>query len=340
MSRIKIKGESISNIPWQDKPEGCTFPMWRYSENPIIGWNHVGNASRIFNSAAVAKDGKFVGVFRADSRAVMPQIHFGTSEDGIKWDIDPDYIVWKDEDGRDFVSSYGYDPRLVKIDDEYFITWCTDFGGGPTIAVAKTKDFKNYTRFDNAFLVPNRNGVLFPRKINGNYYMLSRPSDYGHTPFGDIYISESKDMIYWGRHRKVMSNKGPGWWQGMKIGAGPIPLETDIGWLIFYHGVCNTCNGFVYSVGVAILDIDDPSIVKYRACDYALSPEMPYETTGFVPNVCFPCAALADADTGRIAVYYGAADTYTALAFTTVDEICRFAIDNPGLAPGDDVVVK
>ena len=73
---------------------------------------------------------------------------------------------------------------------------------------------------------------------------------------------------------------------------------------------------------------------------YALTPEMPYEVSGFVPNVCFPCAALADADTGRIAVYYGAADTYTALAFTTVDEICKFAMEDSVLAPKDDETVK
>ena len=337
---IKIIGKSIPNIPWQNKPEGYPFPVWRYTENPITQWNPVGRASRIFNSAVIPKDGKFVGVFRADNRAILPQIHFGTSEDGIHWDINPDYIHWKDENGEEFVSAYGYDPRLVEIEGTNYITWCTDFGGGPTIAVAKTNDFKEYTRLDNAFLVPNRNGVLFPRKIGGKFYMLSRPSDYGHTPFGDIYISESPDMIYWGRHRKVMSNKAYGWWQDMKIGAGPIPIETNLGWLTFYHGVCNTCNGYVYSMGVAILDKDEPWKVLYRASDYLLTPEMPYEVSGMVPNVCFPCAALADADTGRIAIYYGAADTYTALAFTSVDEVCRFAIENSKLAPKDDETVK
>lgn len=125
----------------------------------------------------------------------------------------------------------------------------------------------------NPLLPYNRNGVLFPRKINGNYYLLSRPSDTGHTPFGDIYISESPDLIYWGKHKHVMGKGGHGWWQGTKIGAGPIPIETTEGWLLFYHGVSNTCNGFVYSFGAVILDLENPNKVLYRTRDYLLTPK-------------------------------------------------------------------
>ena len=190
--------------------------------------------------------------------------------------------------------------------------------------MAKTKDFKTFTRLENAFLPFNRNGVLFPRKINHTYRLLSRVSDNGHTPFGDIFVSESKDLVFWGKHRHVMEKGGTGWWQSLKIGGGPAPIETDEGWLFIYHGVCNTCNGYVYSMGVAMLDLEEPSIVKYRSGHYILTPELIYETTGFVPNVIFPCATVHDAKSGRIAIYYGAADTYMALAFTTVNELVTF----------------
>ena len=80
----------------------------------------------------------------------------------------------------------------------------------------------------------------------------------------------------------------------------------------------------MYSFGAAILDIDEPSIVKYRCENFLLTPEEWYEERGFVPNVCFPCAALADADTGRIAIYYGAADTYLGLAFTEIDPLIDY----------------
>jgi beta-1,4-mannooligosaccharide/beta-1,4-mannosyl-N-acetylglucosamine phosphorylase len=179
---------------------------------------------------------------------------------------------------------------------------------------------------DNVFLPHNRNGVLFPRKINDNYLLLSRPSDNGHTPFGDIYISQSPDLVFWGKHRQVMARANN--WQSTKIGAGPIPIETTEGWLMIYHGVLTSCNGFVYSMGAALLDIDKPWKVIARSKSYILSPQTDYECVGDVPNVAFPCAALTDAATGRIAIYYGAADTVTALAFTQVDELIDFIKKN------------
>lgn len=150
-----------------------------------------------------------------------------------------------------------------------------------------------------------------------------RPSDSGHTPFGDIFLSQSPDMEFWGRHRHVMGKSG-NWWENVKIGGGAAPIETDEGWLLFYHGVTGTCNGFVYSIGGAILDINEPSKVLYRCKTFLLTPEEWYEERGFVPNVCFPCATLQDADTGRIAIYYGAADSYVGLAFTTADEVVSY----------------
>ena len=176
---------------------------------------------------------------------------------------------------------------------------------------------------ENAFLPFNRNGVLFPRKIHGKYMMLSRPSDNGHTPFGDIFISESPDLKYWGCHRLVMETiKGDySAWQSTKIGAGSVPIETEDGWLLIYHGVINTCNGFVYRMGCALLDLEEPWKVKKRTRNYILGPHELYECVGDVPNVVFPCAALSDAATGRIAIYYGCADTVTGLAFTTADRL-------------------
>jgi beta-1,4-mannooligosaccharide/beta-1,4-mannosyl-N-acetylglucosamine phosphorylase len=278
----------------------------------------------------------FAGVFRADHRDGMPRIHVGFSKDGLDWDIRDPEVQWVDESGAPYQPEYAYDPRVVKIDDTYYIMWCTGFGGAPTIGMGKTKDFKTFIRLENAFIPYNRNGVLFPRKINGNYVLMSRPSDTGHTPFGDIYVSESPDMIYWGKHRRVMT-RGGGSWQSTKIGAGPIPIETSEGWLLIYHGVCYTCNGFVYSTGAALLDIDNPSKVLYRCKDYILTPEEPYETTGFVDNVVFPCAALCDADTGRIAMYCGAADTYVSVAYAQMDELVDYIKNNSLLLGGDGI---
>lgn len=164
--------------------------------------------------------------------------------------------------------------------------------------------------------------------------MLSCPSDSGHTPFGDIFLSESPDLEYWGNHRHVMS-RSHNWWESLKIGIGASPIETSEGWLLFYHGVMGACNGYVYSIGGASLDIDNPSIVKYRCQNFLLTPEEWYEERGFVPNVVFPCAALPDAATGRIAVYYGAADSYVSLAFTTVDKVISYIKSNSSITDTD-----
>lgn len=323
MTKVKMYSPAVPNVPWQDKPEGLTgAPIWRYDENPIIDRNPVESVARIFNSAVAPYEGKFIGVFRGEQTNGIPYIYLGHSSDAIHWEIEKEKIAFEDENGNPWMPVYAYDPRLVKVEDTYYIIWCGDFYGA-SIGVAKTTDFKKFVRIENPFIPFNRNAVLFPRKINGNYVMLSRPSDSGHTPFGDIFLSESPDMTYWGKHRHVMGRTG-NWWESVKIGGGAAPIETSEGWLLFYHGVSGTCNGFVYSIGGAILDIDNPSKVLYRCENFLLTPEKWYEERGFVPNVCFPCATIHDSESGKIALYYGCADSYVGLAFTQIDEIVDY----------------
>jgi beta-1,4-mannooligosaccharide/beta-1,4-mannosyl-N-acetylglucosamine phosphorylase len=317
-----IIAEELNNIPWEKKPKDYNFPVWRYSKNPIVERNPIKGVSRIFNSCVIPWKNEFVGVFRGEKTNGIPELYLGKSKDAIKWEFDEEKIKFVDEIGNTVDHKYSYDPRVVKVEDTYYIIWCTD-GNGATLGMAKTKDFKIFTTMENPFLPFNRNGVLFPRKVNSKYLMLSRPSDSGHTPFGDIFLSESYDMEYWGKHRYLMG-KTKNWWESVKIGAGPAPIETDEGWLLFYHGVSGTCNGFVYSMGACILDIDNPNIVKYRSENFVLTPEEWYEERGFVPNVAFPCATLTDALSGKIAIYYGCADTYVGLAFTEVNEIIEY----------------
>jgi len=320
----KIIGQPIQNMPWQEKLKDSYAPVWRYSGNPIIKRDAIPNSNSIFNSAVVPFHDGFAGVFRCDSKSVSMDIFAGFSKDGINWKIHHEPIKFE---GDDEVThrEYRYDPRVCFIEDRYYITWCNGYHG-PTIGVAYTFDFETFYQVENAFLPYNRNGVLFPRKIGGYYTMLSRPSDTGHTPFGDIFCSSSPDLTFWGKHRYVMGTiqGDQSAWQCKKIGPGPIPIETDEGWLLIYHGVINTCNGFVYRMGCALLDIEQPWKVIHRSRNYILAPQELYECVGDVPNVTFPCAALADSKTGRIAIYYGCADTVTGLAFTTVDDLLDY----------------
>lgn len=319
-------------MPWEPRPAGSKEVMWRYSANPVIPRNLLSTSNSIFNSAVVpfgSGDKRFAGVFRCDDTNRRMRLHAGFSADGINWRINEEDIRLVGANPEIAAWEYGYDPRVTKIDDRYWVTWCNGYHG-PTIGVAWTTDFETFHQIENAFLPYNRNGVLFPRKINGAYAMLSRPSDTGHTAFGDIFYSESPDMEFWGHHRHVMSPAAfeQSAWQCMKIGAGPVPIETSEGWLLIYHGVLRSCNGYVYAFGSALLDLEQPWKVLARSGPYLISPREIYELTGDVPNVTFPCAALCDADTGRLAVYYGCADTVTGLAFGHIDEIVEWTKAN------------
>lgn len=193
----KIIGKALPNMPWQEKPEGYTMPVWRYTENPIIGRRAIPSSNSIFNSAVVPFGDGYAGVFRCDSKSISMDIFAGFSKDGIHWEINHKPIQFEGEDPEILNREYRYDPRVCFIEDRYYITWCNGYHG-PTIGIAYTFDFKKFYQLENAFLPYNRNGVLFPRKINGYYAMVSRPSDTGHTPFGDIFYSISPDLTFWG----------------------------------------------------------------------------------------------------------------------------------------------
>ncbi len=322
MKDLTILGEPLPGMPWEDRPAGSKEVVWRFSGNPVILRDLLPTSNSIFNSAVVTFNGGYAGVFRCDDTNRRMRLHVGFSKDALHWDMNEDPLHFECGDAEIGEWVYGYDPRVCFIEDRYYVTWCNGYHG-PTIGVAYTFDFVRFHQLENAFIPFNRNGVMFPRRINGRFAMLSRPSDNGHTPFGDIFYSESPDLTFWGRHRHVMSPAKfeVSAWQCTKIGAGPIPIETSEGWLLIYHGVLASCNGFVYSFGSALLDRDEPWKVKYRSGSYLLSPQKEYECMGDVPNVCFPCASLHDPHTGRIAIYYGCADTVTGLAFGYIPEI-------------------
>jgi beta-1,4-mannooligosaccharide/beta-1,4-mannosyl-N-acetylglucosamine phosphorylase len=313
-------------FPWEPRPASSSDVVWRSSGNPVITRDRVPGANSIFNSAVVPFGDGYAGVFRVDDTRRVMNVHAGRSADGVEWDIDPEPIAFVPGDDRvveiqeTFV--HAYDPRVTWLEDRFYVTWCNGYHG-PTIGLAYTHDFRTFTQLDNAFLPFNRNGVLFPRRIGGSYAMLNRPSDNGHTPFGDVFYSESPELVHWGRHRHVMAPVS--WsWQSTKIGPGPTPIETDEGWLVLYHGVLTSCNGFVYSMGAALLDLDEPWRVVARGSRFLLAPHAPYEQVGDVPNVVFPCAALVDSAADRVTIYYGGADTVVCMAHAHLSELLSF----------------
>lgn len=293
----------------------------RYPGNPIVTASSVPRANSIHNSAIIRRGAGYVGLFRVDEIDLSFTLHVGRSADGIHWDIEPDRIRMESRSPDLAMSNQSYDPRLVELDGRFYVTWCnTSPCSGPCIGLAWTDDFNIFHQMENPLPPPNRNGVLFPRKINGKYGLLHRPSDRGHTPFGDIFFSSSPDLEHWGAHRYVF---GPaGGWQSTKVGAGPTPIETSEGWLLIYHGVWTSCNGYLYYAGGALLDLDQPWRVIHRTKDYLLGPRETYERVGDVPNVVFPSSATMDGDIMRL--YYGCADTCISMAEAKLQDVLAF----------------
>jgi len=299
----------------------------RHPGNPIITAKAVPGANSIFNSAVLRYKDGYAGVFRVDMQDIGSTLHSGFSRDGLNWDIEERLIDISGKVPAHMRPGMGYDPRVTELEGGYYVTWCYYPGGpGPCIGLARTKDFRKYTQLAEVMFPYNRNALLFPRKIRGKYAALHRPSDQGHTPFGVIYYATSTDLINWGEHKFMM---GPAsWWEGTKIGAGPVPIETKEGWLLIYHGVRTTCSGFVYCAGGAILDLHEPWKVRYRSRKYLLAPTEPYEMVGDVPNVLFPNSAIVDWKTRQVALYYGGADTVVGLAHADIDELMKFIKKN------------
>ena len=143
-----IIGNALPDIPWEERPADSKDIIWRYSKNPLIDWNPTPSTARIYNSAALPHEGKFIGVFRADHKNGRANIHFGRSNDGFKWDIEDNVIAWVDENGNPNPVSYAYDPRFLKIDDTFYVTWCDDLRGA-SIGMGYTKDLKTWVKLPN-----------------------------------------------------------------------------------------------------------------------------------------------------------------------------------------------
>jgi len=136
-----------------------------------------------------------------------------------------------------------------------------------------------------------------------------------------VWMSWSPDLVHWGDARVLLAARRGGWWDANKIGLGPPPLETPLGWLICYHGVRPTASGSIYRLGLAMLDLEDPRRVLTRGDEWVFGPHAPYERSGDVPDVVFPCGWLMDDDGDTLRMYYGAADSTIGLATASLADL-------------------
>ena len=291
----------------------------RYEGNPILvpKPEHDWESENVFNPAAIYDHGLFYLLYRAMGRDGISRIGYAVSTNGFKF-FRFDQPVFTP---KLILEPRGCeDPRLVKIEDSYFMTYTAYSERGVRIGIASTKNFLEWERYRVHWPEMNtKNAVLFPEKIDDKFVMLHRPMD--KEPMG-IWIAYSDDLAEWYGHQEVMAPRGEGTWESVKIGAGAPPIKTENGWLLIYHSVDEN---WVYRLGAAILCLDDPSEVLYRYPDPILQPEMYYEVRGKVPRVVFACGACEVRD--KYYIYYGGADRVICVATIDKEELVGKEID-------------
>ena len=219
--------------------------------------------------------------------------------------------------------TYGVeDPRITRIDDLWYFTYVAVSAHGALTCLASTADFVRFTRHGVIFCPENKDVVLFPEKIGGQYVALHRPNPAQHFCPPQMWISRSADLLRWGPHAYFLG--GSGGWDSGRIGAGAPPIRTDRGWLEIYHGNNKTPEDpgvGAYFGAAVLLDEDDPGRILARSPEPILLPQRDFEIEGFVPRVIFPTGIVQRGDT--LQVYCGAADCGTGV----VELSCREVLD-------------
>jgi predicted GH43/DUF377 family glycosyl hydrolase len=304
----------------------------RHSSNPILtarDWPYTANA--VFNPAAALVDGETVLLARVEDRRGISHLTVARSANGVDgWSIAPEPLL-APEDG---VASeeWGFeDPRVVWVDElSRWVITCTAYGpAGPAVFLATTEDFRTVERHGIVRQPEDKNAALLPQRIDGRWLLLHRPKTEFGGARGEILLSRSADLVSWSAPEQVLQPRDGAWWDSLRIGIGPPPLRTEHGWLLVYHGVKETVAGGIYRVGLALLDLEEPTRVLRRLRGWILAPLEAYERTGDVPNVVFPCGLLHDPASDEIRLYYGAADSSICLATARLRDLLDAVLAAP-----------
>lgn len=283
---------------------------------------------------------------------------YASSKDGKNFTVRKEPFMLPSPDDTDFDHGTVDDARITKIDDTYYITYAARYYNNkakptaeqiarcpsdkPTwknnfrrVGLLTTKDFITYKKHGplTSEYVSNANVIYFPEKVNGKYVVLHRPSPF--IPCTEeiercpdfqfaIRIAYTDDFIHW--YDDQVLAVGEQEWENQKIGGAGVPIKTEQGWLMLYHGVYLGPDVHIrtYRVGVMLLDLNDPTKVIARSPHYIMGPEMDYEKFGNHDNVVFPCAnPVID---GIVHIYYGAADTGCGLATVPLQELLDYVL--------------
>ena len=300
----------------------------RYTNNPILTKEDVPyTVATVHNAGVVKYNNRYIMLFRSHLQNGRSIIGIAESEDGYDFKVGAEPFLTPSSDtvfGE--YEEYGVeDVRISQIDDEFLLTYSAYSRHGVRIGLARTKDFITVERISLITQSDLRNVVIFPEKINGQYVRLDRP--HSEISKWSIWISYSPDLIHWGNSKLIIKPETYHW-DEMKIGPGATPIKTDKGWLNIYHGVFYTMSGAVYRLGIALHDLNDPSIIIGVADEWILQPEDPWEITGYVSNVVFTCGAVPE-DDGSVKIYWGGADSVMCVGSANIDDLIDICLKNP-----------
>ena len=298
----------------------------RHPGNPILSardWPYP--AHTVFNAAATRlRDGTTLLLCRVEDRRGLSHLCAARSSNGIDgWIIDKQPTLMPDP--KNFPEElWGIeDPRITFVDDlgKYVIAYTAYSAGGPGVALALTEDFRTFERLGLVMQPDDKDAAMLPHRIDGQYALIHRPL---HDTGAHIWISYSPDLRNWGGHKLVLPARKGGWWDANKVGLSPPLIQTARGWLMIYHGVRQTAGGCLYRLGLALFELDHPERCLARGDEWMFGPELPYERSGDVGNVTFPCGYTIGTDGDTLNLYYGAADTSVALATASIANLLRW----------------
>ncbi len=307
----------------------------RVATNPIVRASQISfaMASGAFNPGACVdrRSGRvvlLVRVFEGDTRRSC--LALALSKDGITIDeVWPTPAVAREAPYEEWGVE---DARITYLEDEerYAITYTGYSPIGPRVCLITTDDLLDparYQRHGPRIDAENKNCVVFPRKVGGEYVILHRPM----PTIVCVRVDALEDP--WPTSGVELLGPKPGTWRSSRVGAGAPPLETELGWLLPFHGATSIDEGNVYSMGWMLLDRDNPEKVLYVSDAPALTPEASYEIeAGPIPQVdmanfitgvrvVFPEGLVQRGD--DLIVYYGAADVSVGAARVNKAELLQ-----------------
>ncbi len=333
----------------------------KYKNNPILSPNPNNDwESLVTTNPASYYDeerDEVILIYRAAGFDKEHRVNLGIakSKNGYDFERVSDKPLFEIVDGT-WDSGSIEDPRIVKIDDYYFITyaavnsppgkyWLNEGNNRDTIkdlppsapialrnnetrtGLAITKDFKTIYRpgYLTDPTLDDRDVILFPRKINNQFILLHRPLKWVGEKYGTenpaIWISKCDDLL---ENKKLsLLAKSEFDWE-YKIGGSAPPIETEFGWFMLYHAVGVDKQ---YRIGAMLLDLDKPEMVTHRLKNPIMVPEYDYELIGLYNGICFPCGNFVKGD--KLFVYYGGADQYVGVATCNFSSLLNELLENP-----------